>query len=114
MKARFDIHFLDEAWDFILSLDEKVKAKVIYNIQRSRLINDPVLFKKLNKEVWEFRTQYEKKQIRLFAFWNPGEAALVVCTHGIFKKSQKTPVKEILKAQHIRLIYLKKYRDERK
>jgi len=45
MKTRFNIHLMDEAWYFILALDEKVKAKVTYNIERSRAITDPELFK---------------------------------------------------------------------
>lgn len=105
---------MDEAWYFILSLDEKVKAKVTYNIRRSRTVIDPELFKKLNSEIWEFRTEFANKQIRLFAFWSPFEKALVVCTHGIFKKSQKTPAKEIKKAQRIRAQYIvNKKRDEK-
>lgn len=98
---------MDEAWYFILALDEKVKAKVTYNIERSRAVTDPELFKKLNAEIWEFRTEFANKQIRLVAFWSPIEKALVVCTHGIFKKSQKTPQKEIAKAERIRMLYLK-------
>ena len=104
---------MDEAWYFILALDEKVKAKVAYNVKRSREVTDPELFKKLNSEIWEFRTEFAKKQIRLFAFWSPMEKALVVCTHGIFKKSQKTPHKEIAKAQQIRLLYLKQKSNEK-
>jgi hypothetical protein len=41
MKTRFDILFMDEAWSFIQSLDEKIKAKVTFNIEKSREINDP-------------------------------------------------------------------------
>jgi phage-related protein len=106
MKTRFDILFLDEAWHFVRSLDEKIKAKVTYNIEKSRENNDPELFKKLNKNIWEFRTKYAKRQVRLFAFWSPKENALVVCTHGIYKRNQKTPLKEIVKANRLRLSYL--------
>lgn len=106
MKTRFDILFLDEAWHFVQSLDDKIKAKVTHNIEKSREVNDPELFKKLNKHIWEFRTKYAKRQVRLFAFWSPNENALVVCTHGIFKHTQKTPLKEIEKAQRLRTNYL--------
>ncbi len=68
MKTRFDILFMDEAWSFIQSLDEKIKAKVTFNIEKSREINDPELFKKSNKNIWEFRTKYANRQVRLFAF----------------------------------------------
>jgi phage-related protein len=106
MKTRFDILFLDDAWLFIQSLDEKIKAKVASNMEKAKGINDPEIFKKLNKNIWEFRTKYAKRDVRLFAFWSPNEKALVVCTHGIFKRTQKTPLKEIVRAQRLRATYL--------
>lgn len=42
---------------------------------------------------------------RLFAFWDKDKEAFVVATHGIVKKTQKTPLKEILKAEEIRKEY---------
>ena len=64
--------------------------------------------KKLNELVWEFRTLYNGKSYRLFSFWDKsdGNETLVIATHGILKKSQKTPSKEIHKAEEIRKIYL--------
>ncbi len=109
MKTRFDIHFMDEAWHFIQSLDAKIKAKVTSNMEKSRETIDPELFRKLNKNIWEFKTKYAKRQVRLFAFWSPIEKSMIVCTHGIFKRTQKTPLKEILKAQRLRTSYLNKH-----
>lgn len=106
MKTRFDIHFMDEAWHFVESLDIKIKEKVTSNMEKSRETNDPELFKKLNKNIWEFRTKYAKRQVRLFAFWSPNEKSMIVCTHGIYKRTQKTPLKEIVKAQRLRNWYL--------
>jgi phage-related protein len=73
------------------------------------LINDLKLFEKLEGEIWEFRTKYNKNQYRLFAFWDKtGEKeTLVIATHGIMKKTSKTPKKEIQKAENIRLEYFK-------
>lgn len=48
---------------------------------------------------------YNKKAYRLFAFWDKDKEAFVVATHGIVKKTQKTPLKEILKAEEIRKEY---------
>ena len=42
---------------------------------------------------------------RLFAFWDTEAGALVVATHGIVKKTRKTPGKEIEKAERIRQEY---------
>ncbi len=44
---------------------------------------------------------------RLFAFWDKDADTLVVSTHGIIKKTRKTPHKEILKAETIRKEYFK-------
>lgn len=64
------------------------------------------LFKKLeNSNIWEFRTLYCKTAYRLFAFWDKEEETLVIATHGIIKKAQKTPSKEIAKAEAIRKYY---------
>jgi phage-related protein len=64
------------------------------------------IFKKLeNTEIWEFRTLYNGICYRLFSFWDTEEETLVIATHGIIKKTQKTPLKEIAKAEEIRKEY---------
>lgn len=53
---------------------------------------DKELFKKSeNSEIWEFRTLFNVICYRLFAFWDTEFEALVIATHGIVKKTQKTP-----------------------
>lgn len=96
-----------EADQFLLSLPVKVADKIRYNIRRvQKGEHDPKLFKKLgNTEIWEFRTLYNKMVYRLFAFWDTEKETLVIATHGIIKKTQKTPQKEITKAQEFRKIY---------
>lgn len=67
---------------------------------------DKELFKKLeNSEIWEFRTLFNGNCYRLFSFWDTETETLVIATHGIVKKSQKTPQKEIAKAEEIRKQY---------
>lgn len=99
--------FLEEAKDFLESLDKKSPAKLIYIIDAAEQTNDPKLFKKLNGEIWEFRSRYLGKQNRLLAFWDKSgeQETLVIATHGFIKKSKKTPSKEIEKAKVIRLSY---------
>lgn len=48
-----------------------------------------------------------KTHYRIFAFWDKTEnmETLVLATHGIIKKTDKTPEKEIKKAENIRLQY---------
>ncbi len=67
---------------------------------------DKELFKKLeNSEIWEFRTLFNGICYRLFAFWDTEMEALVIATHGIVKKTQKTPKREIEKAEKSRKEY---------
>ena len=67
---------------------------------------DKELFKKLdNSEIWELRTLFNGICYRLFAFWDNEIKAMVGVTHGIIKKTQKTPKKEIEKAERIRQEY---------
>jgi phage-related protein len=104
---KFDVVFLAEAREFLLELDEKSRDKIIFNIDQSKIKNDNELFKKLKGEIWEFRTFYNKRYFRIFAFWDKTEKTktLVLATHGIIKKTGKTPEKEIEKAESIRLKY---------
>lgn len=108
MRQNFDVLLSDEAKAFIKSLDLKVQKKIAYNIQKSREVNDSRLLKKLTEEIWEFRTRYEKLQIRLLAFWDPNKKSLLICSHGLVKKSQKVPKTEIDKALEFRRQYLNK------
>ncbi len=109
MKEKFDVLFLDQAIDFIESLDPKSRKKIIYNIDKAKYVNDPKLFKKLTDNIWEFRTKFSGIQYRLFAFWDKtdNKETLVISTHGIVKKVSKVPKAEIDKAEKIRTDYLK-------
>ena len=108
MTHFFEVDLLPQAADFLDNLDEKTREKVYYNIRKSQSIQDSELFKKLNDFIWEFRTLYKNKSYRLFAFWDNIEEqrVLVIATHGILKKTQRTPSKEIEKAEEIRRQYM--------
>ena len=107
MKPNFNIELLPEAIKFLESLGDKTREKIYYNIRKSQFVNDNELFKKLNDFIWEFRTSYNSKAYRLFSFWDKveGKETLVIATHGILKKTQKTPTKEIRKAEEMRKQY---------
>lgn len=109
MKSKFDIELLPEAVQFLDDLDDKAREKIYYNLRKAQIVTDNELFKKLNDIIWEFRTIYNGKAYRLFSFWDKlnGKDTLVIATHGILKKTQKTPTKEIKKAEEIRKQYLK-------
>lgn len=104
---KFRVEFLDDAKEFLDSLDEKARQKIIYNIWKSRSTNDKELFKKLQDEIWEFRTKYNKLYYRLFSFWDKTdkEDTVVISTHGLIKKTDKIPQTEIEKAERLREKY---------
>ena len=103
----FQTRFLEEADKFIADLEQKAARKVFYNIDLAEQSNDPKLFKKLQKDIWEFRTNFGGQQIRLLAFWekNNETETLVLATHGFIKKVDKVPANEIERAINIRKKY---------
>ena len=107
MDKLFDILFLDEAFEFLSSLEKKHSEKILFNIRKSQTAQNPELFKKLNDEIWEFRTLYQGLQYRLLAFWDKTDntETLVISTHGFIKKRSKVSDNEILKAKQIRIEY---------
>ena len=105
-KSRFKVKLSNEAQEFLDGLPNKVREKIISNIRKSTFVIDPDLFKKLDDtDIWEFRTFYNKT--KLLAFWDKDDKinTLVIATHGFIKKTQKTPPKEIAKAEEIRKDY---------
>ena len=90
MKEKFRVEFLEEAAEFLETLDDKAKEKVLYNVWKARITNDKELFKKLSGEIWEFRTLFKKTYYRLFAFWDKSDKVdtVVVSTHGLVKKNR--------------------------
>jgi hypothetical protein len=44
MEERFETILLQEAKDFLASLDQKSRKKILYNIWKSKSMNDPTLF----------------------------------------------------------------------
>lgn len=106
-RYKIQVVLLDEALTFVRSLLLKVQQKITYNYKKiEHGIVDKELFKKLeNSEIWEFRTLFNGNCYRLFSFWDTETGTLIVATHGIVKKTQKTPQKEIAKAEEIRQQY---------
>ena len=105
---KFRVEFMEDAKQFLDKLDEKARDKDYYNIWKARSTNDKELFKKLQDEIWEFRTKYSKSYYRLFAFWDKTdkEDTVVISTHGLIKKTDKIPKSEITKAERLRQQYL--------
>jgi phage-related protein len=100
--------------DFFDSLPGKVAQKITWVL---RLIEDleivPVTyFKKLtgSEEIWECQIQQGSNVYRIFSFFDEG--AVVVLTHGIEKKSMKTPKREIERAELFRKDFLRRRKNE--
>lgn len=107
MQEKFSVEFLPEAVEFLEELDRKAREKIYFNIRKAQVSNDPELFKKLTNTIWEFRTLYNRIYYRLFAFWDrsDGYDTIVLCTHGLIKKTGKTPAADLQRAERIRQIY---------
>jgi len=105
----FETKFLEEADEFIATLDSKTIKKIFYNIDLDEQTNDPRLFKKLQFDIWEFRIKYGGLEIRLLAFWDKTDQkeTLVLATHGFIKKVDKVPANEIERAIRLRDKYFK-------
>ena len=104
---KFRVDFLEEAKGFLDGLDEKARDKIVYNIWKARSSNDKELFKKLQDEIWEFRTKFNKTYYRLFAFWDKTDKidTVVISTHGLIKKVDKIPKSDIDRAEKLRTKY---------
>ena len=109
MRRLFEVEFLEDAIEFLSSVDPKAARKIIYNIDKASYIQDPELLKKLTDDIWEFRTRYSNKHFRMLAFWDKRDSGntFVICSHGFVKKTSKVPAKEIKQAENIRNDYFK-------
>ena len=100
--------------DFLDSLEISVVKKIAWTL---KLIEEmdfvpKTYFKKLASTdgIWEVRIKVGKNIYRLFSFWD--ENNLVVLTHGIIKKTQKTSRNEIKKAETYKTDYFRRKKHE--
>ena len=98
--------------EFLDSLPGKAAQKVawVLNLLEDVQIVPSSYFKKLvgTEEMWECRIQFGSNAYRVFCFFLNNS---VVLTHGFVKKSQKTPAREIEKAEAYRRDFLKRRRE---
>jgi phage-related protein len=96
-------YFLDFYQDLDLKVQEKIEY-VFYIIRNSEII--PTKFFKFlegTDGLYEIRVQFSSNLFRIFCFFEEGHS--IVLLHGIQKKSQKIPKKEIIKAKRLRQEY---------
>ena len=96
--------------EFLNSLPGKIVQKItwVLNLIRETEKVPAIYLKKLrgSDDIWECRIQFGSNIYRLFCFFDMG--TIIVITHGIVKKSQKTPKKEIKTAEAYKDDYLRR------
>ncbi|MQY79121.1 MAG: type II toxin-antitoxin system RelE/ParE family toxin [Bacteroidetes bacterium] len=111
MSKPIEIILLPDAEKFVDNIEISARKKMFYAIRKTKMRVFGDWFEKLksSKDIFEFRVKNSNKFFRLFAFWDStGETeTLIVCTHGLIKKSNKTPKKDIEKAEMIKEKYFK-------
>lgn len=115
---KFEIEFYEKpdgkepAKEFLLSLDAKMRAKMVHMIELLRdngyLLREPYS-KHLTDGIFELRAQAGSDISRVLYFFYTGRK--VVLTQGFIKKTQKTPKGEIERAKRYRADYMMKRRE---
>jgi phage-related protein len=111
LEQRFGVELMPQAMEFLENLEPGLRVKLLYNMKKASFLSDDRLFKKLNGEIWEFRTRCAGLSIRMLAFWDCPNAqrSRVIVTHGFLKKSRRTPARELLRAEILRSIYMQQH-----
>ncbi len=111
MIKPIEIVLLSEADEFVDEIENSARKKLFYAIRKTkiRIYGDWFVKIKSSKDIFEFRVKDSNKFFRLFAFWDgTGDSeTLIVCTHGLIKKTNKTPKKDIEKAEMTKEKYFK-------
>ena len=109
MEKRFEVYLSPEAQAFYNKLGLKEQRKIDFVIDKIELSFFGNWFKKLigSNGIWELVIDYRGIFYRLFSFFDTEEPndPLIIVTHGIKKKTNKTPRKEIEKAERIKSNY---------
>ena len=116
---KYEIVFYDKedgtepAKDFILSLDKKMRAKMLRTVSLLAA-NGPELrescSKPLGDGIFELRAKVGSDISRVLYFFIVGRR--VILTNGFIKKTQKTPKAEIDRAKKYRADYLSRKENE--
>lgn len=99
----------EPAYEFIMSLQPKMRAKVYGALELLSEMGSEVrapFSKSLGEGLFELRCQFGSDAVRVLYFFHKGR--IVVLTNGFFKKTQKTPADEIARAKRYRADYLRR------
>jgi len=113
-KIRSITLFKDYFTEFYLAQKDPVQDKIDYvlNIVTTQRIIPQKFFRYIEGSdgIYEIRVEFESNIYRIFCCMDEG--ALVVLFHGFQKKTQKTPQKEIKRAESIKKEYFKSKEDK--
>jgi len=106
-KPKYKVILSKEVVEFLREQNPKAVKKILSIIDYvAGGDTNKDFFKKLDgTEIWEFRVQFAGIAYRMLAFWDTAEQAMIITTHGFIKKTQKTPQKEIDRAERKRKEY---------
>ncbi|PIF70883.1 type II toxin-antitoxin system RelE/ParE family toxin [Flavobacterium sp. 2] len=102
-----EVKFAKQVGEFLQKVDLKHRIKIIENIELATNNINSNLLKKLTNEIWEFRTRIQGIHYRILCFWDKRdkENTIFFCSNGFIKKTNKTPLNEITKANKIHTKY---------
>ena len=99
--------------EFLDSLPSKAARKVTWTLSLLEELDiiPAHYFSKMpgTDDLWECRVKLGSNIYRVFAFWDGDK---VILTHGIIKKSQKTPKNEIEKAENYKKDYFERVKGD--
>jgi phage-related protein len=111
MSKPIEIILLPEAEKFVDNIELSARKKMFYAIRKTKMRIYGDWFEKLksSRDIFEFRIKDSNKFFRHFSFWDSTreKETLIVCTHGLIKKTNKTPKQDIEKADMIKDRYFK-------
>jgi len=109
MEKRYEVFLSPEAQEFYDNLREKEQRKIDFVIDKVEMNFFGNWFKKLTNSqgIWEFVIDFRGVFYRLLAFFDTTEPndPLIVVTHGFKKKTNKTPKREVEKAERFKNQY---------
>lgn len=108
LKGRKEVRLLKEVEDYFFAQRDKVQEKFLKIFEKTEMGIKGEWFEKLKSSdgIFEFRYRDHQKFYRVFVFWDSEDkTTLILGTHGFDKKSNKTPPKEIKKAEQIKKKY---------
>jgi phage-related protein len=109
LKKKIEVELLDEASEYFFKMPLKIQEKFLKSFEKTEVgfVGDWFTKIELKEGIFEFRQRDEEKFYRIFAFWDNAlpSKTLILATHGLNKKTNKTPKSDIDKAIAVKKKY---------